>query len=276
MTRWSRYFLGDARRLRPPPRPDGKRLGLVGLVFFVVAAGAAEHMCEINVNVSVTKAGEKFARPTREHPAYYYPLLAAWREDEAAVAGEGPPLRAVLVKPLARALAAQGYLVVGPNTPSPTLLLVIHWGALSPEIDESEDAEGEPQKQFLNQTQMLALVGGNTFGELDLNFERDAVMQAAEEDRYFVIVSAFDYADALKKKRTLLWRARMSTPSLGVTMPEVVRALVESGASHFGRATLRPVWTEAPVREGRVVLDEMIVVPDEADPSKHEDKTGRK
>ncbi|QYM78705.1 hypothetical protein K0B96_15595 [Horticoccus luteus] len=235
----------------------------------MLAAGvvAAPKTCEVNVNVSVTEAGRKVTPPTKAKPVFYVPLLAGWREEGPVEAGEKAPRREALVKPLARALARQGYLVMGPGTPAPTLLLVFHWGALNVDEDETEDEDGEPQKQVRNQAQMLALVGGNTFGALDLNFERDAVMQAAEEDRYFVLVSAFDYADAVKKKKTLLWRARISTPSRGVVMTDVVQALVDSGAPYFGRETKRPVWAEAPVREGRVEFGEVIEVPEKAPPS---------
>lgn len=235
----------------------------VGLILAASGAGAPR-TCAVNVNVSLTEAGKKLAPPTKAKPVYYYPLLAGWREEGPAEAGEKAPISAALVKPLARALAQQGFLVVGHGTPPPTLLLVFHWGALNVDGEESEDEDGEPQKQVFNQAKMLALVGGSTFGALDLNFEREAVMQAAEEDRYFVLVSAFDYADAVKKKKTLLWRARMSTPSRGVVMTEVVQALVDSGAPHFGRATVRPVWTEAPVRAGRVEMGEPALVPEKA------------
>lgn len=253
----------------------------LGVALILAAGGVgAPRTCEVNVNVSLTEAGKKIAPPTPAKPAYYYPLLAGWREEGPAEAGEKAPIPAALVKPLARALARQGFLVVGHGTPPPTLLLVFHWGAINVDELETEDEDGETQKTVLNQSKMLALVGGNTFGALDLNFEREAVMQAAEEDRYFVLVSAFDYEDAVKKKKTLLWRARMSTPSLGVVMTDVVQALVESGAPHFGRATVRPVWTDAPVREGRVEMGEPTLVTGDAPsanrqaPEKHQAGSG--
>ena len=224
---------------------------------------AAERTCEVNVNVSLTPAGRKIVPPTKEHPVYYFPFVAGWREEGAVMAGEKAPARVLFTQPLARALAGQGYLVMGAETPPPTLLLVFHWGALNPEIDEVGGADpDQPQTMFFNRREMLALVGGQKLDALGLNFEREAVMQAAEDDRYFVIVSAYDYADAVKKKKTLLWQARMSTPSNGVTMPDVVAALVESGAPYFGRETARPEWVRARVREGSVEVGPITVVPD--------------
>lgn len=232
---------------------------------FAGAVVAGDRTCSVNVNVSVTEAGRKVTPPTPEHPAYYYPVLAGWREEGAVEAGEKAPRKEALIKPLARVLAAQGYLVVGTHTPPPTLLLVLHWGSINPDMDETMDDEGNTWQQVLNERQMLALVGGSTLNALDLGFERDEVMQAAHEDRYFVVVSAFDFADATKKKKTLLWRARMSTPSAGVVMADVVKAMVESGGPYFGRSTTRPLWVEAPVRQGRVDVGELIVVPEKTD-----------
>ena len=69
----------------------------------------------------------------------------------------------------------------------PDLILVIHWGYMNPEIEDFGRVGDPTQTVFFNQNQMLALVGGNTLNNLDLDFEREAVMQGAEQDRYFVI-----------------------------------------------------------------------------------------
>jgi hypothetical protein len=236
----------------------GLTLGLV----HPAAAFAADPECEVNVNTTLTEAGRKVAPPSREHPAYYFPVVAGWREEGAVVAGEHAPPRAMVTKQLAKTLADQGYLVVGAKTPAPSLLLVFHWGYLNPQIDDLGSVDS-PQKIFFNQKEMLALVGGTTLNHLDLEFEREAVMQGAEEDRYFVLVTAYDFADAQQKKKTVLWRARMSTPSAGLTMEEVVAALVKSGGPLFGRETVRPQWINAPVAKlGHVEIGTPTVVPD--------------
>jgi len=238
-------------------------LALVLGTSLLAPARAAEPRCEVNVNTSVTEAGKKLAPPTHEHPAYYFPVVAGWREKGAVVAGEKPPPVLMVVHEFAKALAGQGYLVVGPKTPPPTLLLVFHWGTLNPQIDDVSPDPENPQKLFYNQGEMLALVGGNTLPNLDLEFEREAVMQGAEDDRYFAIVSAYDFADAAKKKKTSLWVARMSTPSAGFTMTDVVAALIQSGSPLFGRETLRPTWITMPVgREGKVEIGTPTVVPE--------------
>src|SRR6185369_4147777 len=103
------------------------------------------------------------------------PVVAGWREEGAVVAGEKPPPTLTVVHEFAKTLATQGYLVVGPKTPRPTLLLVFHWGYMNPEVTDF-GSDDPTQKVVFNQKEMLALVGGSTLGNLDLNFEREAVM----------------------------------------------------------------------------------------------------
>jgi hypothetical protein len=92
------------------------------------------------------------------------------------------------------------------------------------------------------------------------------------EGRYFVIVSAYDFAASLKGERKLLWRARMSTDRHGIWMNNVVAALVTAGAPLFGRQTDAPAWREFPLRDGRVDLGELKVL--EADVPTTSEKTG--
>ena len=226
------------------------------------AAVARERLCEVNVNVTLTEEGRKFRPATPEHPVYYFPLLADWREDEAVEPGEEPPERAVLTKPLVRALIREGYHVASTKTPPPTLLLVFYWGAISAEFEDMSDDPEEPDPVPLNEKEMLTLVGASPVHNLHMSIERQRVLNAAAEDRYFVIVTAYDYAAALKKKKTMLWQARMSTPAQGVSMPDVVKSLVDSGAPQFGREMKRPRWIRAKVREGSVEVGEAVVVPD--------------
>ena len=219
---------------------------------------------DVNVVVDLTDDGRKVAPPSREHPAFYYPVLAGYREMGALVAGEKSPPPTPVARLLAKALAAQHYFVVGPKTPPPSLILVFHWGYMNPQVDDvgTDDA---PQQLFWNEKEMLALVAGNTLGNLGLSFEREDVLQAARDDRYFVIVSAYDFEAAKQKKKKLLWQAKMSTPSNRVTLAEVLPAMIASGGPHFGRETERPKSVAAPiVREGKVEIGTPTVVDDAA------------
>jgi hypothetical protein len=238
------------------------RFALAWFTLGVIAVRAATPKIEVNVVVDMTEAGRKTVPPSKDKPVYYFPVVAGYREEGAIVAGEKAPPKLPVIHELARALAVQGYVVVGPNTPPPSLLIVLHWGYMNPQIDELGDS-ANPQKIFFNQKEMLALVGGNTLPNLELSFEREDVMQGAEEDRYFIIVSAYDWSAALQKKKVPLWSAKMSVPSHGVTLDEVIPALAKAGGPQFGRETIRPKQVVEPFgREGKVEVGTPTVVPD--------------
>lgn len=231
---------------------------LLVLVSFPLArfARADDPACEVNVNIAMTPDGRKWTAPTPQTPAYYYPVVGGFRAEGAQIAGEKAPPVKPIIHLLAKALARQHYLVVSPQHQNPSLLLVLFWGAMNPEIDDVGDFDN-PQKVFYNQKDMVALLGGQTLGNLDLDFEREAVMQGAEDNRYFVLVSAYDFAAARQHKKVLLWQARMSTPSGGVTLDAAIPALVAAGEPLFGHETMRPKWVTLPAgRQANVEVGE--------------------
>ena len=116
---------------------------------------------------------------------------------------------------------------------------------------------------------MLALVAGNTLSNINpFGFQREDILQAARDERYFVIVSAYDYAAATQKKKTLLWRAKMSTPSSRVSLAEVLPGMIAAGGPRFGRETRLPESVTAPIaKEGKVEVGTPTVIKDPADPS---------
>ena len=218
---------------------------------------------DVNVVVDMTEAGKNIAPPTKEKPAFYYPVLAGYRESGALVAGEKSPPPNSVAKLLAKALAAQHYYVVGTKTPAPSLILVFHWGYMNPQIDDTGYADN-PSAVFWNQKEMLALVAGNTLANLgSFGFEREDILQAARDDRYFVIVSAYDFEAAKEKKKKLLWQAKMSTRSNRVSLDEVIPSMITAGGPHFGRETKRPESVTAPLaKEGKVEVGTPTVVPE--------------
>lgn len=220
---------------------------------------AGQRAAEVNVNVDLTPEGRKLTLPTRDHPAYYFPLVGGYRQEGAGKAGEKIPDRSRVLHEVARTLAGNGYLVTGPKTPAPSVLLVFYWGSMNPDADEVGDP-GESHRVFFNQKKMVALVGGQTLPNLDLFSEREAVMQGAEDDRYFLMIAAYDFAAAQAHKKVLLWRTKMSTPADGVDFSDVLTALITSGGPLLGHETLRPVWVNQPLEpKGTVKLHELEV-----------------
>lgn len=233
---------------------------------------------DVNVVVDMTEAGRKVALPTKEQPAFYFPVLAGYREMGALVGGETKPPPNSVAKLLAKALAEQHYLVTDMKTKAPSLILVFHWGYMNPQIDEVTPADNEtpPDQVFWNQKEMLGLVAGKTLANIGaFSFQREDIIQAAREDRYFVIVTAFDFVAAAKeKKKIMLWQAKMSTPSNRVTLAEVIPSMIKAGGPLFGRETKLPESVVKPIdRTGNVEVGTPVVVPDGA--TKASDKSGK-
>jgi hypothetical protein len=217
-------------------------------------AAGAEPRTEVDVVVDMTPQGRKVAPPSPGHPVYYLPVMGGFQELGTVVAGAPPPPPPVAVaKAVAQALASQGYRVVDAAHRQAALVLAIHWGSLNPQI-EKDPVTGD--RVFFNQHQMLAMTGGNTLGNLDLNFEREAVLQGAERDRYFIAITAYDFeAYHQRHKKVLLWQAKMSVPSERLALGDVLTVLVRAGAPLFGRETVRPKMLILPVTpEGRVEI----------------------
>ena len=231
---------------------------LFALLLSARALGAAAAW-QVNVNVDLTDAGRKVAHPSPEHPVYYYPVVGGYRELGTAIAGEKPPPALPVVQHLARALARQGYLVsrrvsaaggdggILSLVPAPSLILVLHWGCMNPVAIDLTTDSNLPNVAVANESQELALVAGNSLNDLDLNFEKEAVMQGIQQNRYFVTVVANDFAAYYRKHRkVMLWAAKMSMPSGGVEVASALPALIASGGPLFGRETRRPQWILLP------------------------------
>jgi len=261
----------------PPRLTRARSVALLGVALLgalpPLSAGflgfGAPKDADVNVVVDMTDAGRKISPPTKEKPAFYYPVLAGYRESGSLVAGEKSPPPTPVAKLLAKALAAQHYYVMGTKTPAPTLILVFHWGYMNPQIDDTGDPDN-PQTIFWNQKEMLALVAGNTVKNVGaFGSERDDILQNIRDDRYFVIVSAYDFEAAKEKKKVLLWQAKMSTPSNRVSLAEVIPSMITAGGPRFGRETKLPESVTAPLaKEGKVDIGTAVVVPDATEKAK--------
>jgi hypothetical protein len=211
-----------------------------GTVVTVPAHPAAGRRIELNApgNIPLTRA-------MLEAPGGPYCLKAA---RSAAAGADGP-------RPVIAVLQATDP-VHGPvMTGMPSLILSVQFGYVNPQAADFEGGDNPVNNVHFNQLQMLDLVAGNTFGNLDLDFEREAVIQRTEQDRYFVMLSAYDFeAYRTTHKAVLLWQAKMSAPADSLRQfSDALTALVWAGGPLFGRETTRPETVMLRVTpEGRV------------------------
>lgn len=242
-------------------------LGFAALaVFFAHADGAAPR--PVDVVVDFTPEGRRLAHPTAQHPAYYYPVMQQFEQDGFQISGERAPPPNDVAHVLAAELAKQGYFVRDASH-RPTLLLSIHYGCANPVIANFDPAGaasppamggGRPPMEstlYMNEGQMLNILGGQTLRNLDLGYEREEVQHEALQNHYFVMVSAFDFAAyARSREKRLLWQAKMSVESDGIPQfGDALDALVKAGGPFFGRETKRPQFLRRPITpEGQVEL----------------------
>jgi hypothetical protein len=222
------------------------RLLCAGLAAALFLPGAARAAKDVTVVTDMTKAGRNAPEPMGGHPIYYLPTMRGYQQIGDIILGEMPPSPHDVVRIVAQELAKEGYLVVNAVHPTPDIFLDIAWGYLNPENDEVDEK---------TQGRAYALVLGNTASAVALPeaFNHEQFMAAASDQRYFVIVTAYDYAAFAKQGQHIeLWQTKMSTPMNGVFFDDVLTAMVKAGAPSFGRETTgRPHLTPA-FPDGRV------------------------
>lgn len=277
------------RALFQPQMNNSVKL-LFAFLLTTLGALAAQRHTLVNVVVDMTPEGQKAAHPTPDHPAYYYPVVGGYKQEGQAIAGDKPPNQSELLHLAALELAKQGYLVVHPGkTPPPDILLVFHWGPINPETldlndvfgggtaDTGADAiGGGPAAAFaaqsanspanslitFNSKEMLSILAGNTLNNINDPSGVQAMIEASQEDRYFIVITAYDYPATMRQKKAVpLWQAKMSIPSAGVAFDDVTPALIAAGGPLFGRETTLPQQITFPITpQGHVIVGTPVLV----------------
>jgi hypothetical protein len=120
---------------------------------------------------------------------------------------------------------------------APELIVVFHWGCLRP---DSRGSGVGPFGVVLNQGDMLELVGGRALVSNSDRILQSALIDAAADERYFLIVSAYEPPNSGEELSRLLWRTQCSLPSDGLSQEQALPILAAAGAVHFGRETVVP------------------------------------
>ena len=115
--------------------------------------------------------------------------------------------------------------------------MVFQWECLRP---DRSGVSNRGHDEVVNQLDLLDLVGGRVLADGKNRALRSALIDAAAEERYFLIVSAFEPATYDRKTKTLLWRTQCSVPIPGISQVQAFPILAGAGAAYFGRETLLP------------------------------------
>ncbi|MDI1247497.1 MAG: hypothetical protein PSV13_01315 [Lacunisphaera sp.] len=206
----------------------------------------------------MTPEGRNQRTPTPENPVYYVAISLGFQDLGGLVGGEKPPPKEDVIRQISTALAKQGYLPATEASPPPTLALAFAWGTLNADYDYGFNPDLPPRQR--NQHQILKFLGGykigfskNDFDPLTpsslgfalMNIDTQAFYELAREDFYVAVVSAYDLATIKDKKKRLLWMTRISCPSSGYFLPDVLPMMMALGGPNFGRESDRPAWHRA-------------------------------
>jgi hypothetical protein len=220
---------------------------------------------EVIVNCDLTKEGRNFTPPTKDKPVQYVLLLSGYREIGEKVAGEVEPSKDEVKKIVVSTLSSQHYVATTKSmTTKPEILIVVHYGYANPELIDSDGFNPDNPQVVLNDRAMRGLVGGRALATMSPNeVGRSALLSAASDNRYFILVTAFDWAAAEKKEKKALWRARISIPSQRTSLQAVIPIMLKNAAPFLGRDTEFPrQFNVNDVPEGRVEAGPMTVVED--------------
>lgn len=221
-----------------------------GLVFAATApsarAGWFDSIYE-NVVSEQTNPATAPTPPTANRPAYYVAYDGGYIEAGNPIAGERPPKPAVVANALFHALASQHY-VQATSAHPPSLVIIYHWGLLRRDTYQIRSIfQIQP-----NLRARIYLVAPTKYAKrmvrdiMDrrqpglvhipiLDPDEITLLQLAHDNRYFVIVSAYDYPSVVSGRARLLWRTKMSTLSVSASMSDALPALLRGGANYFGR-----------------------------------------
>lgn len=203
---------------------------------FVVASAAASH--EVIVYSYLTEDGKRFGSPGADRPVKCFLSGGGYRELGNPARGEETMDPKVVRSMLIRAIGRNHFEAAGDEDVVEAVVLSFTWGYMNPIINR--DAVGG--EWFVNAAEMLNLVGGRALSQtLCTESMRSELSAAAREERYFVIVSAYEFASyARPGAMKLLWSTQMSVPSVHLTQSKALPMLLAAGAPLFGRETPWP------------------------------------
>lgn len=205
-----------------------------------------------------------------------------------------------IIQVLAPALAKQNYFPTK-EVPAANLILMVHWGTTQVFEDPQKDFATDNMNAALNEYRTAASANNgdadpgalnaalaenrNTLASAQGAIARNAALlgykdtlqreqqkifvspeeqtinEELNEERYFIIVMAYDYQLLRNERKSkLLWITRLSIRSPGTNFEKAVPAIALAGAAVYGRHVDGLVRVKANGRIGRVDLGELKTV----------------
>lgn len=169
------------------------------------------------------------------------------------------------------------------------LMIAIHWGVTEVELDydemfptsESDLPEGEngedTDSELLDENAAFSTTVGRKsnkaknatitgirkgFNNLgNLPSDRLELEELLDEERYFIVLMAFDWhLLRTQKERKLLWTTRFSLPSPGTNFMEAVPTLTRAAVPHIGTNLDELITTKTHLGSGTVEIGDLKVI----------------
>jgi len=227
------------------------RAGLLDFLF-------GKREIEVITITDMSPEGRLFRRPTPESPTYYLAASLGFRDLGGSVGGEKQPPNDEVIRTITKVLAKQGYLPATEQSPAATLVLALAWGTLNADLEYGMNPDSPPRQR--NRQQILKFLGGYKMGfsaaDFDPlmpslgglsfhDFDSRALYDISSEDFYVAVIAAYDAAAMAKKQKKLLWTTRISCPSRGFWLADVMPTMMAISGANIGREMSRPAWVNA-------------------------------
>jgi hypothetical protein len=213
---------------------------------------------EVITVTDMSPEGRLFRRPTPESPTYYIAASLGFRDLGGVIGGEKQPPNDDVIRTISKVLAKQGYLPATDQSPAATIVLALAWGTLNADLEYGMDPDAAPRQR--NRQQILKFLGGYKMGFSNADFDplmpslgglsfhdfdSRALYDISSEDFYVAVIGAYDAAAMAKKQKKLLWTTRISCPSRGFWLPDVLPTMMAISGPNIGREMARPAWINA-------------------------------
>ena len=207
---------------------------------------------EVVTVTDTTQDGALLRPATPDNPVFYLAVNTGSHDFGGIIAGDKQPTSQEVIETITKVLAKQGYLPATDSHP-PTLLLLWTWGTMN-----TEKIPGEDQQDPRSISRLLRFMGAykvglgsqtaDAFPENSLASGLSIAGNAAQElndlstnNLYVAAIAAYDYQAVVRNERKLLWTTKISCPSRGHWLPEVLPSMLAIAGPNIGRETARPV-----------------------------------
>jgi len=207
---------------------------------------------EVITVTDTTPTGALLRPASPDNPVFYMAVSMGCRDFGGIIAGDKLPPTHEVIATMTKVLAKQGYLPATDSHP-PTLLLLWTWGTMNTEKLPGEDLQDPGRRGQLLRFMGAYKVGlgsptSDAFPDTSLATGLSVAGNAAQElndlsthNLYVAAIAAYDYQSVVRKERKLLWTTKISCPSRGRWLPEVLPSMLAIAGPNIGRETDRPV-----------------------------------